>query len=399
MDPLQTIIPTVNSIMTNVEKISADTLVRDVMEIFQKDQSLLALPVVADGRFSGVINRKSLFFEHLGRPFAVDLYGKKPIRILLGDNVFAVEPELDINAALVKLLAVDPGLSLDSFPIVKGESCLGIVSVSDLMMKISESQSLLLDTLKHLSARITEEVAKASIIQRDLLPPAESRFGPLVISADLVTSSEIGGDFYDYIPLDDNRIGLVVADVSGHGVQAGMVTTAAKASLHTLIAQGITTPAELLFGMNNAILTTARQTLLMTCLIAVIDCHKSKITIANAGHNFPYLCRVDNRTPQRIEEVANYPLGFEQNCLYQEWSTDFRPGDTLFLYSDGIVECTDPSGEEFGYERLEKILALSAKYSPTELRKHLMRSAEIFTGSSSFEDDVTILIASSFKKQ
>jgi serine phosphatase RsbU (regulator of sigma subunit)/CBS domain-containing protein len=395
MDHVHHIIPAVSEITNPAPEISADTLVRDVMELFQKDPSLLALPITADGRFSGVINRKTLFFEHLGRPFAVDLYGKKPIRVLLDKDSFSVEPELDITAALTRLLAVDPSLAMDSFPVVHGDACLGIVSVSDLMMKISESQSLLLETLQHLSARISEEVAKASVIQRELLPPSEHRFGQLLISAELITSSEIGGDFYDYFPLDKGRVGLVVGDVSGHGVQAGMVTTAAKASLHTLIAQGVTTPAALLYGMNNSILTTARQTLLMTCVVAIIDCTAATVTIANAGHNFPYLYRKASLTPERIEEVANFPLGFEQNCSYQEWTTAFQPGDALLLYTDGIVECTGPAGDDFGYERLENILGRSGDISPTELRRLLRSSAETFTGSSSFADDVTLLIAAS----
>lgn len=393
MDHVQQMIPTIGSIMHRTPEISAVTLVRDVMAVFQGDQTLLAVPIVDDGRFCGFINRKALFFEHLGRPFAVDLYGKKPIRTLLDEVTFSVEPELDINATLARLLAVDPGLVMDSFPVLRGDVCLGIVAVSDLMMKISASQALLLETLQQLSARITEEVAKASAIQRDLLPPAEHRFGSLLISAELITSSEIGGDFYDYFPLGEGRIGLVMGDVSGHGVQAGMVTTAAKASLHTLIARGVSQPAELLYGMNNAILTTARQTLLMTCLIAVIDCSAGTVTIANAGHNFPYLCKSGRKTPLRIEEGANFPLGFEQNCCYQEWATDFTLGDTLLLYTDGIVECTDAADEEFGYERLETILAAAGSLPPTGLSRLIRSSAEQFTGNSSFADDVTMLIA------
>lgn len=393
MNDLQHIIPTLGDIRRTAPEIDAATPVKDVMEIFQKDQSLLALPVCEGGRFIGVINRRILFFEHLGRPFAVDLYGRKAIRVLLAENQFSLEPELDINAALVRLLEIDPGLSIDSFPLVTGDACRGVVAVSDLMMKISENQAMLLHTLKLLGGRITAEVDKASKIQRDLLPPPEFHAGDLAISAEVITSSEIGGDFYDYIPLGEGRLGLVVADVSGHGVQAGMVTTAAKASLHSLVGKGVTTPAELLFGMNNAILATARQTLLMTCLVMVIDSDAGTLTMANAGHNFPYIIRRRSDQPLMIQDVSGYPLGFEENCSYREFSCPFQPGDTLFLYSDGIVECVDPDGKEFGYERLEKVLTRAGDCSPLELRALLRRSAELFNGSASFEDDVTLLVA------
>jgi phosphoserine phosphatase RsbU/P len=395
MDHLHHVIPTLNDIMRSAQDIASATLVKEVMELFQKDQSLLALPVSEEGSFLGVINRRTLFFEHLGRPFAVDLYGRKAIRVLLDENQLALEPELDINAALARLLEVDSGLTIDSFPVVAGNRCLGIVSVSDLMMKISENQALLLKTLHLLSARITEEVDRASKIQRDLLPPSEFLGSNISISAEVITSSEIGGDFYDYFHLGEGRLGLLVADVSGHGVQAGMVTTAAKASLHSLIGRGVATPADLLYGMNNAILATARQSLLMTCLIAIIDPAGNKLTLANAGHNFPYLIRARAVAPQMIEDVAGYPLGFEENCTYPEFTCAFRPGDTLFLYTDGIVECTDPHGEELGYRRLERVLSKAPEHSPLELRNLLRRTAELFTCSATFEDDVTLLIAAS----
>ncbi len=393
MNHLHHVIPTLRDIMRPTTAIDSTTPVKEVMELFQREQNLLTLPVNDCGRYLGAINRKSLFFEHLGRPFAVDLYGRKPIRVLLSENQLTIEPGLDINSSLVRLLEVDPGLAMDSFPVVDGDNCQGIVAVSDLMMNISQNQSRLLETLQLLSARITEEVDRASKIQRDLLPPSEFAAGDISISAGVITSSEIGGDFYDHFILGDGRLGLVVADVSGHGVQAGMVTTAAKASLHSLIGKGVTTPAELLYGMNNAILATARQTLLMTCLIVIIDPANDRMVLANAGHNFPYVIHRRGGEPDMIQDVAGYPLGFEANCSYPELDCPFNPGDTLCLYSDGIVECTGPEGEEFGYGRMEGVLAKAGDYSPSELREFLRRSAELFTGSDSFEDDVTILVA------
>jgi len=119
------------------------------------------------------------------------------------------------------------------------------------------------------------------------------------------------------------------------------------------------------------------------------------LTLANAGHNFPYLIRAKAVAPKMIEDVAGYPLGFEENCTYPEFTCAFRPGDTLFLYTDGIVECINQHGEEFGYQRLERVLAKAGESSPLELRNLLRQTAELFTGASAFEDDVTLLIAAS----
>jgi serine phosphatase RsbU (regulator of sigma subunit)/CBS domain-containing protein len=393
MEQSHHIIPTLAEITRRTEEISPATTVQGVIEIFRKDPSLLGLPVTEEGRFIGVINRKALFSRHLGRPFALDLYGKKPIRILLDEQHFAMEPDLDINSSLAKLLEVDPELETDSFPVVAGDHYVGIVPVSTLMMKISETQAILFEALDKLDARLREEVFKARKIQQDLLPRAECRFDDITISAEVVTSSEVGGDFYDYFQMGNGRLGLVVADVSGHGVQSGMVTTAAKASLHTLIDQGIATPAELLNGMNNAILATARQTLLMTCLIVVIDLRSGRFTLANAGHNFPYLYRGKNMVVEMVEDVAGFPLGFEKDCSYTEFNAELAAGDSLFLYTDGIVECRNQKGEDFGYSRLEAILCGHLGRHPTAAKKHLLETAARFTGAKSFEDDVTLLIA------
>lgn len=388
-------IPRLQEIVRPTTGIDSEITVKEVYDIFRKEQALLALPVTREGRFLGVVSRRVLIFRHLGRPFAMELYGKKPIRTLMEDDSVAMGPSLDVHEAMARLLATDPSLATDSFPVVEAERCLGIVAVSDLMMRISDSQALLLDTLRSLSARIGEEVAKASKIQQDLLPPPESRFGGITISAGVTTSSEIGGDFYDYFSLGDGQLGLVVADVSGHGVQSGMVTTAAKASLHTLISQGVRTPAELLFGMNNAILATARQTLLMTCLVVAIDLQRGEITLANAGHNFPYLYRQEGGRVEMLENASGYPLGFEQDCRYREFTAAFAPGDILFLYTDGIVECRNREGEEFGYGRLEAFLREHITSPPNAVRQLLLETAELFTGEKTFEDDVTLLIAAS----
>ena len=393
MHHMQTVIPRLQEIVRAIPETDPLTKVKDVVEIFQNDPSLLALPIAANGEFLGIVSRKSLFFEHLAKPFARDIYSKKPVRLLMDEHPVAMVPELDITTALVQLLAVDAHLQTDAFPVVANERCHGIVSVSDLMMKISESQSMILDALENMSARIRDEVKKASEVKHDLLTAAEYRFGKVTVSAGIRTSSEIGGDFYDYFVLEDGRLGLVVADVSGHGVQSGMVTTAAKASLHTLIGQEITTPAVLLHYMNNAILATARQTLLMTCLIAIIDLRKGEITMANAGHNFPYLVGGETGTAVMLCTASGYPLGFEQDCRYEEISTPFAMGDTLFLYSDGIVECVNGLGEEFGYERLESFLNEHASCHPMLLKQNLLEAAIRFTGVNSFEDDVTLLAA------
>jgi sigma-B regulation protein RsbU (phosphoserine phosphatase) len=394
MSDFRECIPQLGEIVRPIEQISPDVKVKEVVEIFRNDHSLPAIPVVSAGKFIGFISRKGLFFKRLSHKYALDLYGNKPISILLEGNAAAMEPELDINSTLARLLTIDPDLDIDCFPAVKDDRFVGMVSVSDLMMEVSKTQSFLLEKLTGLSARIRDEVARASKIQQDLLPVSSFEFQGISIDAGITTSSEIGGDFYDYFTVGDDRLGLIIADVSGHGVQAGMVTTAAKASLHTLISMDIFTPSELLNGMNKAIIATACRSLLMTCLVALIDLKQNRLFYANAGHNFPYLYRGESRKLDQLDKLSGFPLGFEPDSTFREFCTPFNRGDTLLLYTDGIIECRNRREEEFGYERFEHLLREGAILPPKELRTGLLENAVNFIDSSEFEDDITIMVAS-----
>ena len=386
-------IPCLRDIMQVAKDIHPEWKVREVVEVFQNDASLLLLPLVAEGVYVGSISRKNLFFNHLSRKFALDLYSNKPIAELKDDNPVVMAPDLDIAGALACLIERDPILETDCLLIAEGERCVGVVLVSDLMMRISEFQQNLLATLRSMSERIREEVAHASLIQQDLLPEPKFCFKGIHVGAGITTSTEIGGDFYDYFICGENRLGLIIADVSGHGVQSGMVTTAAKASLHTLLSLGIATPAELLSGMNRAITATAKRRLLMTCFIAVIDTENMRLHYANAGHNFPYLFRGRTRELEMLQDASGFPLGFEEETLFQEFSTHFTVGDIIVLYTDGIVECRGSGDEELGYERLEKLIHKIAEIAPYESALAMLEFTREFSGTPTLEDDATVMIA------
>jgi serine phosphatase RsbU (regulator of sigma subunit) len=393
MNDCREAIPQLKELALLTREITPEDKVNDVVELFKRDSALKALPVLQHGEFTGFVSRKHLFFKRLRHKYALDLYGNKPVSMLLDENPLVMEPDKDVHSALERLLAEDPNLETDCFPIVAEGRYYGMVSVADLMMQISNTQASLLDRVITLSARIRDEVDMASKIQQDLLPAQEFNFRGNSISAGVMTSSEIGGDFFDYFTLGENRLGLIIADVSGHGVQSGMVTTAAKASLHTLISMGISRPSELLSGMNTAIMATACQTLLMTCLIILIDIDRKELCFANAGHNFPYIYRSDLDLLEQLQEVSGFPLGFEPGSSFREFITDFKEKDRLILYTDGLIECRDPSGEEFGYSRLESLLTHRINLTPKEMKNLLFERALNYIGSSSsIEDDISIMV-------
>ena len=389
-------IPKIYGICKGALSAQAQQPVQALLALFQDDPELSIVAVSGADGFLDCVSRKCLL-NLMTRPFALDLYAKKPIQGLLADLRglgIVMDPQTDINAAAILLLSEDPALHTDAFPLVKDGICVGVVAVADLMLAVAEHQKKLLRELDRLSSRIREEVARGVKIQQDLLPPSAHSFNGITVAAGISTSSEICGDFFDYFPIGPDRLGLLIADVSGHGVQSGMVTTAAKASLHTLLSLGVTTPAGLLSGMKNAILATARQSLLMTCLIACLDTRDNTLTIANAGHNFPFIWRLGEAEPELLDTTIGFPLGFEKGFDYPESSTAFLPGDALFLYTDGIVECVDAAGEELGYGRFSALLKEGMESGGVDrLHGVLLAGASRFTGTTIFDDDVTTLFA------
>jgi serine phosphatase RsbU (regulator of sigma subunit) len=366
--------------------------VKDVVALFQSDGSLLMLPVCGDSGLEGVISRRELFSTHLSKSYATELYGKKPISILMSESPLLMPSEIDINEALIRLLAHDPELVTDSFPATEENRYLGIVHVAEMIMAISRAQAGLLDTLELLNARIRSEVNKAQQIQQGLLPPSSFRFAGLELDAVLINSTEISGDFYDYFIIDHSHLGLLIGDVSGHGVQSGMVATAAKAGLQILLDRGIAAPGELLAGINSAVLAISSNTMMMTAVVAVIDLATHTVTLANAGHPYPYFYHAAEGTVSMQDGVGGFPLGFDSESTYAELVVGFERGDRMLLYTDGIVEVPDNAGEEFGYTRLETHLRESIVGAPEQFRRSLVKTALQFSAADGFGDDVTIVV-------
>jgi len=391
-------IPRLYDVMRPTAPIPPHTPVKEVAAIFQADPLLMVIPVNGDSGFEGVISRRELFSQHLARQYAMELYGKKAISLLMNTRTVTMTPEMDVSSALALFLEHDPDLDADSFPILNDGCCVGIVHVADLLMAISKAQTGLLATLEMLSARIREEVDKARQIQQELLPPSSFSHDGLVLDAVLINSSEISGDLYDYFVIDGHLLCVMVGDVSGHGVQSGMVATAAKAGLRLLLEMGVKTPGALLAGMNKAVMATASNALMMTAVVAVVDRSAHTLSLANAGHNYPFIYQTSSKKVVMLEETGGFPLGFDAGSTYAESFRDFCPGDRLLLYTDGIIEERGANDEEFGYERLWAYMRDVLSGPPESFSGGLVKQVREFSESEGFEDDVTLLVVANETK-
>ena len=247
--------------------------------------------------------------------------------------------------------------------------------------------------LAQLTERLQGEVNLAATLQRSILPPPQIDLPGVQGKATLLTSSEVGGDYYDYYKVAGHHSILLIGDVSGHGVAAGTMVGAAKAGVYPLIHEGITNPVEILNSLNETMRATAQQSLLMTMACLSLDARTGKLVFANAGHVLPYLLRRNSQHWEMLE-ASGLPLGKSMDADYSATSIELNleVGDRLFLYTDGLVEEESPSGEVFGYDRLEALLNANIHADAQTLHDIIMDALRIHCRGTAYTDDVTIVV-------
>jgi len=249
-------------------------------------------------------------------------------------------------------------------------------------------------------ATMEKELEVARAIQETLVPPSDLVDRKTVkVAGYFLPASQCGGDWWTVHDLADNRLLVVIGDVTGHGVPAAMITAAAKAACDTIraITSGKLTVTYLLEQLNHAIFESAKRKFVMTCFASIIDTRTRTITYANAGHNFPYLFRPSAVTPgdggadfQVLMSRGNR-LGDLPESTYTEKTESLQPGDTLIWYTDGIVECENERGEEYGEKRFRAAIRRAAQMEPIEMRESVVVAAGQFFGERPRKDDITMV--------
>ncbi|MEL7058580.1 MAG: PP2C family protein-serine/threonine phosphatase [Acidobacteriota bacterium] len=234
------------------------------------------------------------------------------------------------------------------------------------------------------------ELETAREIQAAILPSLPERVGPAEVAYLYRPASEVGGDFYDVLELDDRRLVVAVGDVAGHGVSSGLVMSGLRSALSVQVRYSA--EIEEVFERLNAVVHgTHRRRLLATLIYAVVDLDRGRVRLASAGHLGPYLLTADGEM-SALETIA-YPLGVRDELPIAPIEAAIGPGDTLVVYSDGLVEARpDGSNEMFGFERLETTLADLAGRSAAEVRDGLLAAHERFVDGAPPEDDVTVVV-------
>ena len=247
-------------------------------------------------------------------------------------------------------------------------------------------ERLLIDTAR--KERLEAEIAVARTIQQKLLPPAEARLDGVRVLAHVQAVAEIGGDYYDYLPTPDGRLAVVVGDVSGHGLPTGLLVAMAKAALATLIETGYT-GSRLFTRLNDLIHRSTDSRSYMTLALFVYDAASRRGELTNAGQLAPY--RISGASVESLS-LPSYPLGITERPEFPTRTWEFAPGDRLVFLTDGLVECVNPAGEPFGFERLEAILSSAANSEADALRDAILSEVERWTGGAPSDDDRTLVV-------
>jgi serine phosphatase RsbU (regulator of sigma subunit)/anti-sigma regulatory factor (Ser/Thr protein kinase) len=234
--------------------------------------------------------------------------------------------------------------------------------------------------------RIEQELEVARLIQQNFLPRELPDLVGWQVAAYYRPAREVGGDFYDVIPLADGRVAFVVGDVTDKGVPAALVMAATRSVLRASV-QRLIEPGAVLERVNDHLCPDMPAKMFVTCLYAVLDPHTGRFRFANAGHDLPYV-----KTAGGVVELRarGMPLGLMPGMAYEESEAVLEPGDCVLLHSDGIAEAHDPEREMFGFPRLKQTMAASA--GGQELIDRVITELERFTGPDAVqEDDITMV--------
>src|ERR671915_100222 len=237
--------------------------------------------------------------------------------------------------------------------------------------------------------RVEQELRVARRIQQASLPVEVPNLAGWQISPYYKPAREVGGDFYDFHLLSEDRLGLVVGDATGKGVPAALVMSTTCGMLQ-LAAQALDSfsPGEVLERVNEALLARIPANMFVTCFYCILDPESGSLSYANAGHDLPYLWHGGDAEELRARGM---PLGLMPGMRYEEKEVVLDAGEVALFYSDGLVEAHNPQGEMFGFPRLRELVAEHAE--ERSLGDFLLEELYSFTGEGwEQEDDITLLM-------
>ena len=237
--------------------------------------------------------------------------------------------------------------------------------------------------------RLEAQLEVARQVQLSLLPPRDPTLEGFDISAYNFSTEEVSGDYYDFVKVYEDHLGLVIADVSGKGIPASLLMAFLRASLRAAIHIGYA-PHVAMSKVNYLLWESIERNQFVTAFYGVLDSTNRTLAYTNAGHNPPLM--LDAGGDARFIERGGLPLGMFRDARYYEYYLPVEPGQTLVLYTDGVTEAADAKGEEYGRERLERAVREGRDLAARALIDFIYADVLAWTGGRGATDDVTFVV-------
>ncbi len=240
---------------------------------------------------------------------------------------------------------------------------------------------------------IKGDLAVASEIQQAILPrifpPFPENAHQLDIAASMYAAKDVGGDFYDFFRIDADRIGFVIADVSGKGVPAAIFMAVSRTLIRATGIRGVS-PSECMTYSNTLLAKESVNSMFVTVFYGIYNIRTGEVTYTNAGHNPPYIMKA-NGSVQPLPMSKDIIAGFLDDFQFTENTLQLEPGDTLLMFTDGVTEAIDPEENEYGVERLQQLLGQLVASDCQKIIDTVKADVKAFAGEAEQSDDITLL--------
>jgi serine phosphatase RsbU (regulator of sigma subunit)/pSer/pThr/pTyr-binding forkhead associated (FHA) protein len=345
-----------NRLMKQSYKVSQNIL----NMVMDKHSSILISEVKDDSQLR---KAKSIVIQKIHSAMCVPLWNEgEIIGVIYADRIFLPQPFSEEDLELMTLIAN-----------------LAAVKIKDCMLTEERAQI----------QRIKKQLEFASQIQQSFLPQEHPRFGGFDIAGHNIPTYQVGGDYYDYIPLGSNRLGVTIADVSGKGPGAGLEMVSFRTRLEVEAVPGYDLQ-EMTVLLNNYVHRKTDVNRFISFFFCELDSLTGKLKYVNAGHNPPFVLRKTGE--QEKLETCGLCLGMFPSQEYELKSIQLEPGDLTVLYTDGITDCRSDDKKEYGERRFMELIKENSGLSAAKLKDKVFEDLEAFSKGSEQMDDMTLVI-------
>lgn len=332
--------------------------------------------------------------EYLLKELPAEFSGSKVLS--LKNFISSSNPEDKYSSAVISPIKTHDKLRGYLTAVKKGSAIFNeddieaINTFSDYASVAIENSMLLEQSIE--KERLEKELDVAREIQRKILPEKNPQLKGISISSVFIPAFEVGGDYYDFFKLDNNKIGFIIADVSGKGISAAFIMAEIKGIFESLC-KTLSRPKEILVNANEILLTTLDKKTFVSAAFGVLDLNENALRLARAGHCPLLMVRDGIATNLKPSGIA---LGISESDFFsetlEEISLDLKEQDILVLYTDGITEAKNSNLEDFGDSKFENIILENSRSEPDEISSCVIQQVTLFSQSLAQYDDITLVI-------